>query len=137
RRRLPLAWIPLLLGGAYYAVHGAIASKPTLEAMVPPDAVLVWRYRDLAAYDARNAGDPGPVGTINAPASLALGAAVNLGPLQNEPPPVSHLPGVDRRRPLLEILLDPAARPDPRYVVLPVERRGPLLERYRSDELAE
>lgn len=137
RRRLPLAWLPLLLGGAWYAVYGAIASKPTLEAMVPADAVLVWRYRDLAAYDARNAGDPGPAGTVDAPASLALGAAHNLGPLRGEPMPITYLPGVDRHRPLLEVILDPGTRPDPRYVVLPVEARGPLLERWRSPDLAE
>lgn len=127
RRRLPLAWLPLLLGGAYYAVHGAIASKPTLEAMVPSDAIIVWRYRDLDAYDVRNAGDPGPVGTVNAPASLALGAALN----------VPDLPGVDRHRPLLEAILDPGSRPDPRYVVLPVESRGALLARYRDPDLPE
>ena len=51
RRRVPFAALPLVLGLAYVAVYGAIASKPSLEAMVPPDAVLVWRYRDLAAYD--------------------------------------------------------------------------------------
>lgn len=137
RRRLPLAWLPLLLGGAYYAVHGAIASKPSLEAMVPADAVLVWRYRDLAAYDERNAGDPGPVGTVNAPASLALGAAHNLGPVRGEPGPFASLPGVDRHRPLLEVILDPGTRPDPRYVVLPVEDRGALLSRWRNPDLAE
>jgi hypothetical protein len=114
-----------VLGLAYVAVYGAIASKPSLEAMVPPDAVLVWRYRDLAAYDERNQGDPGPQGTVNAPARVALGAALNLGPRLNESAS-AELPGIDRRRPLLEILLDPGTRPDPRYVVLPVERHGPL-----------
>ncbi len=127
RRRLPLAALPLLLGLVYVAVYGAVASRPSLEAMVPKDAILVWRYRDLAAYDARNAADPGPVGTVAAPASVALGAALN----------VPDLPGIDRRRPLLEILLDPVTRPDPRYVVLPVERRGPLLDRYRDADLPE
>ena len=136
RRRVPLAALPLVLGLAYVAVYGAIASKPSLEAMVPPDAVLVWRYRDLAAYDERNQGDPGPQGTVNAPARVALGAALNLGPRLNESAS-AELPGIDRRRPLLEILLDPGTRPDPRYVVLPVERHGPLLERHRDPDLAE
>ncbi len=140
RRRLPLAWLPLLLGGAWFAVHGAIASKPTLEAMVPSDAVLVWRYRDLAAYDARNASDPGPAGTVNASAGLLLGTAHNLGLLRGERPPITNTyvpPGIDRHRPLLEVILDPGTRPDPRYVVLPVEERGPLLKRWRSPDLAE
>src|SRR5262245_58942345 len=80
RRRLRLAMplVPIAIALLYAAVYGFLGHRPSLAAMVPPEPIVVWHYRDLAAYDAAHAaeqvqGQPPP-----AAASAVLGADVNL-----------------------------------------------------------
>lgn len=124
RRRLPLALVPLLLGLAYVGVGALVARSPSLEAMVPGDAILVWRYRDLEAYDAAHAA---PEGSNQVKASEELGAQVNL----------PGLPGIARDRPLVEATLDPTRRVDARYFVLPVADGGAVRKAFADPELLE
>ena len=94
--------------------------------MVPDDAVVVWRFRDLAAYDALRT-PPSDTGAPAAPASASLGAEINL----------PGLPGIDRHRPLLEITLDPSRRADPRFHVLPVENADLVRKTFADPNLPE
>jgi hypothetical protein len=123
RRTWPL--IPLALALLYVAVYGFLARRPSLEAMVPDDAFVTWRYRDLAAYDAAHATllDDKPA----APQSAVLGAELN----------VPGLPGVSRERPLLEAWLKPEGRVDVSYFVLPVDDASALMRKFRDPDLKE
>src|SRR5262249_17830272 len=129
RRRLALATplVPIAIALLYAAVYGFLRHRPSLAAMVPPDPILVWHYRDLSAYDTAHAapvveGQP-PV----AAASAVVGAEINL----------PTLPGIARDRSVLEILLDPALRWDPKYFVLPVADAGKVESTFRDPDLAE
>jgi len=128
RRRLAalLVAAPLALAAAYALAYRFVGDRPTLDAMVPDDAVLVWRFRDAAAYDALRTPPETP-GASYAAASRALGAEINL----------PELPGIDRSRPLLEVKLDPARRVDPRYWVLPVADASAVARAFRDPDLAE
>ncbi|MFO0931675.1 MAG: hypothetical protein U1E39_03090 [Planctomycetota bacterium] len=124
RRRWPLALVPVLLGLAYVGVDALLARSPSLEAMVPDDAIVVWRYRDLDAFDAAHAAPPG---SNQVKASEELGAQVNL----------PGLPGIARDRPLLEVTLDPTRRVDARYFVLPVADGGAVRTAFADPDLLE
>ena len=124
RRRWPLALVPVLLGLAYVAGDALLARSPSLEAMVPDDAILVWRYRDLDAFDAAHAP---PEGSNQVRASEELGAQVNL----------PGLPGIAADRPLLEATLDPTRRVDARYFVLPVADAGAVRKAFADPDLVE
>lgn len=126
RRRLPWALLPLVLALAYAGVRALVGSRPALEAMVPADAVLVWRWKDVATYDAQRAYEAEPGKTLASP-SAVLGAELN----------VPGLPGVDRSRAVVEALLAPEGRADPRLVVLPVADAAALEAKFRDPELIE
>jgi hypothetical protein len=130
-RRPSLAWFLLPLGAAllYAGVRAVVGRRPTLDEMVPADAVLVWRFHDLAAYDAfRTPYDPDPLDGVGvAPAGESLGAEINL----------PGLPGVDRARPLVEVTLPPARHADARFWVLPVADEKALRKRFRDPDLPE
>src|SRR5262245_11342857 len=119
--------LPFALALVYAALHGFVAHKPSLEAMVPDDAFVVWRYRDVAAYDAAHAAPPGPSGEVPAAASAVLSVALN----------VPELPGVARNRTRLEAWLAPTARVDARFFVLPVDDADRLMDRFRDPDLRE
>ncbi len=123
-RRWPLALVPVLLGLAYVGVDALLARSPSLEAMVPDDAILVWRYRDLDAFDAAHAP---PEGSNQVRASEELGAQVNL----------PGLPGIAEHRPLLEVTLDPTRRVDARFFVLPVADAGAVRKAFADPDLVE
>jgi hypothetical protein len=119
--------LPAILGLLYAAAWGLLRHRPGLEGMVPADAFVTWWYRDLAAYDAARTG-PAPVdGAPLAAPSLVLGAEVNL----------PSLAGIDRRRPVVEVWLDPTRRVDPRFWVLPVEDAGRVRATFRDPDLPE
>gem|GEM_PF-2184633 len=122
--RWPWALVPVVLALAYAAGHALLGHRPTLAGMVPDDAIVTWRYRDLEAYDAAHAA---PEGSNQVRASEELGAQVNL----------PGLPGVARDRPLLEIGLDPTRRADPRAFVLPVEDAGAVRAAFANPALEE
>ncbi len=137
------AWVlaPLALAIVYALAHGLLRRSPDLRDMVPPEAIEVQRYRDLATYDAVRTFSP------RAPRpSDDLGRAINL-PARTAPvlgdsdaPPrvlAPALPGIDRHRPLLAITLDPSGRPDPAMFVLPVEDRAKARETWFDPDLPE
>ncbi len=95
--------------------------------MLPPDTVLLWRFKDLAAYDLHET--PTAVEGVGTPvaASRVLGAEVNL----------PNLPGIDPARPLLDATLDSATRADARLLVLPVADRSAVERAFSDPELLE
>lgn len=126
RRHLPWTAIPLLLALGYAGVREFVGNRPSLEAMVPSDAILVRRWKDLDAYD-RQRGVPAEAGATIAAPSAVLGAELN----------VPGLPGVDRSRPIVEALLPLGDVADPRLVVLPVSDGSALRARFRDPALVE
>jgi hypothetical protein len=95
--------------------------------MVPPDTFLLWRWKDLAAYEAHETPTVVGGGGAPVPAAATLGAELNL----------PGLPGIDRSRPLLEATLPAERRPDPRFWVLPVSDAAAVRARFRDPNLAE
>lgn len=95
--------------------------------MVPPDTIFLWRFKDFATYDAHET--PTTVGGVGVPvpATRVLGAEVNL----------PGLPGIDRSRPLLDLTLDSARRPDARFLVLPVDDAGAVTRTFEDPDLPE
>lgn len=123
---MPWTAVPLILALAYAGVRVVIGNRPSLEAMVPSDAILVWRWKDLDTYD-RQRGDPAEVGKTVAAPSAALGAELN----------VPGLPGVDRSRPIIEALLPLDGVADPRLIVLPVADGSALRAKFMDPRLVE
>lgn len=126
RRALPWALLPLLLALVYAGVRGVIGRDASLESMVPADAVLVWRWKDLATYDAQRS-EPASGGENWAAPSAVLGAESNL----------PALAGVDRARPIVEALLPDEGRIEPRLVVLPIADASTMLATFRRPDLPE
>ncbi|MCC7139035.1 MAG: hypothetical protein IT460_11490 [Planctomycetes bacterium] len=124
-RRVPWALVPLALALLYAGVHAFVGRRPTLEAMVPEDAFVVWRYRDLEAYDLANAA-PAAAGPTH-PASEVLGVELN----------VPGLPGVARDRTVVEATMWREALTDARFFVLPVQDGGALARRFADPDLPE
>lgn len=123
-----MAWalLPLGLALAWAGARAIVGQHPSLDAMVPADAILTWRWKDLASYDAQRADAPEPGRTV-ATASAVLGAELN----------VPGLPGVDRGREVVESWLPDDGGFDPRLVVLPVTDGAALRAKFRDPSLVE
>jgi hypothetical protein len=117
-RRVPAAlWIllPLAASLLYAAVHPLFAARPDLTDLVPGEAVVTVRYRDLAALNRlwlRGAASEVP--------------ADRLGPSRNLP----GLAGVDTARPIHLVLLPRDRRHDPSLVIFPVADADALARRF-------
>lgn len=122
--RVPWALVPVALALLYAGAHALFSARPSLEDLVPADAILTWRYADLSAYDEAH---PPVEGSMQVRASEELGAQLNL----------PGLPGVADDRAVLESLLDPATRVDPRYFVLPVRDAAAVQKAFRDPDLRE
>ena len=114
--------LPLVAAAVYAGAASLLKGSPSLAEMVPDDAVATWRFKDLAAYDEART----PPGARYS-ASDVLGAELNL----------PAFAGVDRRRPLLAVTLDPTRRADPGYYVLPVEDAAKVRSTFASPDLPE
>ena len=101
-------WIlaPLAVALLYAVVFPLFAPDPTLANVVPADAVLTHRFKNLAAMDAGSFRHPDD---RNRPSEVE-GARRNLG----------GLPGVNPERPVHLVLLRREQRPDPTMLILPV-----------------
>ena len=117
---VPRAWIwilaPLALGLLYAAVFPLFAPEPTLANVVPGDAVMTHRFKDLAAMDAGSFRHPDD---SNRPSAVEAERR-NLG----------GLPGVDPTRPVHLVLLRREQRPDPTLWILPVADADALRDRF-------
>jgi len=110
-RRLPPAfWIllPACFAALYALLHGLFAPDPRLERMAPGDAMVMYRFKDLDAYDALSLGPRAPGGPT---------PRERMAALRNLP----DLEGVSRQRPVHEIWLPLPPLRDETMVVLPVE----------------
>lgn len=120
-RRIPsFVWIltPLALGLLYWAAYPLFAPTPTGMNVVPAEAVLTHRFRDLAALNEawwRPAGDP-------TRPSEVLAARRNLG----------GLPGVDPHRPFHRVVLPRGRSPDPTITIFPVANAEALRARFED-----
>ena len=129
-RRIPggaWVWAPLVAAALYAAAVTLLRRSPTLAEMVPDDAVATWRFKDVAAYDAARTPPDVAGQVVRHSPSEVLGAEINL----------PKLAGIDGRRPLLTVTLDPTSRPDSRYFVLPVEDASKVRETFASPDLLE
>lgn len=126
--RSPMAWalLPLALALVYAGVRAIVGQHPSLEAMVPSDAIVVWRWKDFATFDAAGLDAPEPGRTVATP-SASLGSDLNI----------PGLPGVDRNRELVRALLPPDGRSEPWLVVLPVANGAKMRATFRDPNLKE
>jgi hypothetical protein len=116
--RYPAVWIllPLALAGLYAAAYPFFAPVPTAATVVPKDAILTQRFRDVAAVDRaflRSPEDPRPASEVVATS-------------RNIPDWV----GVDRHRPLFLVLLPRGNRPDASMLIVPLADKGAIRARF-------
>jgi hypothetical protein len=106
----PAAWIlsPLVLAGLYALLHGLFAPVPDLEDLAPEDAMVVFRFKDLDAYDALSLGPRAPGGPT---------PRERMAALRNLP----ALEGVSRKAPVHEVWLPLPPLRDETMVILPIE----------------
>lgn len=120
-RRVPaFVWIlaPMALAILYAFVHPWLAPRPTLETVVPAEAILTHRYRNQAALDAGWFGAVDP----QVRPSKEIGARRN----------VPELPGVDPQRPFHLVFLPRAQRSDPSMMIFPVADARALRARFED-----
>ncbi len=126
RPRLPWALLPLALALAYAGTSGPRRkARPRSRRWSPPTRSSSGAGR-TSRRSTRSGADPDAGRNVAAP-SVALGAELN----------VPGLPGVDRTRPLVEAILPPGGRSDPRLIVLPVADGAALEAKFRDPELPE
>ncbi|MHC5011671.1 MAG: hypothetical protein ACYTG6_12115, partial [Planctomycetota bacterium] len=121
-RRAPAAvWIlaPLALGILYALAHPLLAPTPTLADVVPAQAVLTQRFRDLESMDEAWFRPP----TAPKPSDL-------VGPNRNLP----GLAGVDRQRPFHLVFLPPGPYLDPTMMIFPVADEDALRARFTDPD---
>src|SRR5262245_55328537 len=108
-RRPPAAlWVltPLVLALLYAAAHAFLAPRPTLENVVPREAVATLRFRGVAGLDENWPFERPPQGRVSE----------TVAALRNVP----GLTGVDREGPIHLVLVPRAARPDPTIAIFPL-----------------
>lgn len=116
-------WVfaPLAIGLLYALAYATLAPRPTLQDLPPADAILVQRFRNLAALDQASFGPRGP-GVRAAREMIASGRNVR------------GLPGVDPTAPVHMILMPRTARPDSTMAVFRLEDGDAFArEFHRSD----
>ena len=129
RRRARGAWVllPLVAAALYAGLATLLARSPTLAEMVPDDAIATWRFKDVATFDELRTPADAAGQVVRHTQSQVLGAEINL----------PALPGIDLRRPLLTVTLDPSRRADPGFYVLPVDDAAKVRETFASPDLLE
>lgn len=116
------AWIllPLALGLLYALIHPFAAPMPTAANVVPEDAILTQRFRDLAALDRAFLGG----GDAGARPSELVAAQRNL----------AGWVGVDPERPIFLVQLPRRNRPDASMLILPVADAAALRARFEDPD---
>lgn len=132
RVRVPWTAIPLLVALAYAGVRWALGHDPSLETMVPGDAILAQRWKDVDTYD-RVGNDTTDFEALAAQGKTVAAASASLGADLNIP----GLPGVDRSRPIVQALLPFDGFVESKLVILPVKDGDALRAKFRDPTLVE